>query len=87
MLDASQLDGLNSREAVEEVAHEIRSHQLNILGLIQLMQKIESGELDTHNLTSPLDLPTGFTSIQQSVNEMSDLVDILIEFMREQDDS
>ncbi|GAB5490885.1 MAG: hypothetical protein Phog2KO_11000 [Phototrophicaceae bacterium] len=85
MDDIPQLDGYTLCEAAEEVAHEIRSRQLNILTLIQLMQKMDSGELDVTTLKTTLDMPTGFSSIKESVHEISDLVDTLIVYIREQE--
>ncbi|MEO1288180.1 MAG: hypothetical protein AAFV93_10460, partial [Chloroflexota bacterium] len=64
--DDLQLQGLSSREAVEEVAHEIRSRQLSILGLVQLLRRIESGDVD--NLPTEFNLPRGLDSIQQCVH-------------------
>lgn len=85
MDDIPQLDGYTLCEAAEEVAHEIRSRQLNILTLIQLMQKMDSGELDVTTLKTTLDMPTGFSSIKESVHEISDLVDTLVVYIREQE--
>ena len=83
MVDNLQFDEYTPREAVENAAHEIRSRQLNILSLVQLMQKIESGEVDSDTLNSPLSMTTGFESIQQSVNEISELLDNLVDYMRD----
>ncbi|MEM9954384.1 MAG: hypothetical protein AAF846_22435 [Chloroflexota bacterium] len=83
--DDLQLQGLSSREAVEEVAHEIRSRQLSILGLVQLLRRIESGEVDVNNLSAEFNLPRGLDSIQQCVHEISGLLDVLVDYMREED--
>ena len=85
MDDIPQLDGYTLCEAAEEVAHEIRSRQLNILTLIQLMRKIEAGELDASSLKTTLDMPTGFSSIKESVHESSDWMDTLVAYIREQE--
>ena len=82
-----RFDGYSPYEATEEVAHEIRSRQLNILTLIQLMQKIDSGELDATTLKTSLDMPTGFSSIQESVHEISVLMDSLVAYIREQENT
>lgn len=80
-----QLNGLSSQQAVEEVAHEIRSRQLSILGLVQLLRRIESGDVDVKALPSDFNLPTGLDSIQQCVHEISGLLDVLVEHVREED--
>lgn len=77
------LKGLNSREAVEEIAHEIRTRQLSILSLVQLIRRIESGELKADS--TALDTPKGLDSIQQCVHEISGLMDKLVEYVREED--
>ena len=79
------LKGLNSRQAVEEIAHEIRSRQLSILSLVQLMRRIESGEVDAGSLPSKLDIPQGLDSIQTCVREISELLDTLVDYVREED--
>lgn len=85
MVDNTQLEPYTPRQAVEDVAHEIRSHQLNILSLVRLMQKIEAGEVDTDTLNSPMNITIGFESIQQSIYEISELLDHLVEYMRDQE--
>lgn len=87
MSDTERFDGCTPYEAAEEVAHEIRSRQLHVLTLIQLMQKIESGELDSRTLKTPIDIATGFSDIQDCVHEISDLMDSLLVYMRKQENN
>ncbi|MGB7338621.1 MAG: hypothetical protein WBC91_07000 [Phototrophicaceae bacterium] len=85
MPDDLKLNGLNSEQAVEEVAHEIRSRQLSILTLVQLLRRIDSGDVSMANLPSEFDIPQGLDSIQQCVHEISHLLDTLLTHMRDQD--
>lgn len=87
MGDNPRRESYTPRQAVEDIAHEIRSRQLNILSLVRLMQKIEKGEVDTDSFNSPMNITTGFESIQQSVYEISELLDQLVEYMREQENT
>ena len=79
------LKGLNSRQAVEEVAHEIRTRQLSILSLVQLLRRIDSGEVEQDSLPASFDVPQGLDSIQECVHEISDLMNRLVDYVREED--
>ena len=84
MPDATLKD-LNPREAVEEIAHEVRTRQLSILSLVQLIRRIESGEVKA-NLTATIpDTSENLDSIQQCVHEISQLMDKLVDYVSEED--
>lgn len=85
MPDNISLHGLNTREAVEEVAHEIRTRQLSILSLVQVLRRVESGELSLTALPDNLQTPRNLEAIQQCVHEISQLVDSLVEHVRSDD--
>jgi|GEM_PF-3975660 len=87
MPDNLHLQGLNTREAVEEVAHEIRTHQLSILSLVQVLRRVESGELNIASLPANLQIPRNLDSIQQCVHEISQLMDTLVDHVRDVDES
>lgn len=79
------LKGLNSCEAVEEIAHEIRTRQLSILSLVQLIRRIESKELEVGSTSDIPGKPENLDSIQVCVHEISELLDKLIDYVREED--
>ena len=78
-------EGLSARQAVEEAAHEMRNHQMQIIGMVQLLQRMNAGDLDGRNLVPPLSASDGLLQIQQSVREISDCMDALLEHVRELD--
>lgn len=78
-------EGLSARQAVEEAAHEMRNHQMHIIGMVNLLQRMNAGDLDGQNLVPPLSPSDGLSQIQQSVREISDCMDALLEHVRELD--
>lgn len=78
-----ELGGMDTREAVEEIAHQIRSHQLQILSTLQLLRRLEAGDLNSDTLESPLDLAQGFDVIQQSIHRISELMTVLVDYVRD----
>jgi predicted component of type VI protein secretion system len=87
MPDSQWFDGLSARQAVEEAAHEMRNHQLHIIGMAQLLQRMNMGDLDGQNLVPPLSPNEGLSQIQQSVREISDCMDALVDYLRQIDDT
>ncbi|MGJ3237652.1 MAG: hypothetical protein ACFE0Q_03000 [Anaerolineae bacterium] len=86
MPDDIILDGLTSRQAVEEIAHEIRTRQLSILSLVQLLRHVNSGDVDIDHLPAKMGVEPNLAAIQQCVHEISDLMDVLVDFVRENDE-
>lgn len=78
-----ELGGMDTREAVEEIAHQIRSHQLQILSTLQLLRRLEAGDLNSDTLETPLDLEHGFDVIQQSIHRISELMTVLVDYVRD----
>lgn len=76
------LNDLNAKQAVEDVVHEIRSRQLSILTLVQILRRLEAGDVDITNLPPDVDTPQSLDAIQQCVHEISDLLDALLIYMR-----
>ena len=87
MPDSRWFEGLSARQAVEEAAHEMRNHQLQIMGMAQLLQKMNTGDLDGQNLVPPLSPNDGLTQIQQSIREISTCMDALVDYLRQIDDT
>jgi predicted component of type VI protein secretion system len=87
MPDSQWYKGLSARQAVEEAAHEMRNHQLQIIGMAQLLQRMTTGDLDGQSLVPPLSHSEGLSQIQQSVREISASMDALVEYMRQIDDT
>jgi hypothetical protein len=77
--------GLSAREAVEEAAHEMRNHQMAIIGLVNLLQRMNAGDLDGQSLVPPLSPNDGLLQIQHSVREISECMDALLAYVRELD--
>lgn len=80
-------EGLNARQAAEEAAHEMRNHQMHIIGMVQLLQRMNTGDLDGQSLIPPFSSNDGLLQIQESVREISDCMDALVAYLRELDNN
>jgi hypothetical protein len=86
MSDTQWFEGLSARQAVEEAAHEMRNHQMHIIGMAQLLQRMNQGDLDGQSLVPPLSPNDGLLQIQQAVRDISNCMDGLVDYLRQIDD-
>jgi hypothetical protein len=87
MSETQWFEGLSARQAVEEAAHEMRNHQMHIISMAQVLQRMNRGDLDGQNLVPPLSPDDGLLQIQQAVRDISSCMDALLEYVRQIDDT